>query len=125
MAPHLTSSELDQILEWKGHKSTKEIHDMLAEQRTREGVQPICLSAIRKALHGNTHRRGRSETRGRKRRVSARAVEVLDRARKRLQEKVDGEDEVTWPQIVKAARVRKVDPTTAARPMKAAGNHKP
>ena len=86
MAPHLTSSELDQILEWKGHKRTKEIHGMLAEQRTRQGVQPFFLSAIRKALHGNTHRRGRSETRGRKRRVSARAVEALDLARKRLQE---------------------------------------
>ena len=55
----------------------------------------IILSAIRKALHGNTHRRGRSEARGRKRRVSARAVEALDRTRKRLQEKADGEDEVT------------------------------
>ena len=125
MAPHLTSSELDQILEWKGHKRTKEILDMLAEQRTWQGVQPFSLSAIRKALRGNTHRRGRSETRGRNRRVSARAVEVLDRARKRLQEKVEGEDEVIWPQIVKAARVRKVDPTTAARRMRAAGNHKP
>ena len=41
VSPHLTSSELDQILEWKGHKRTKEIHGMLAEQRTRQGVQPF------------------------------------------------------------------------------------
>ena len=53
--------------------------------------------------------------------MSARGVEALDRARMRLQEKADGEDEVTWPQIVKAARVIKVGPTTAARRMRAAG----
>ena len=36
MSPHLTSSELDQVLEWKGQHGTNEIHNMLAEQRTRE-----------------------------------------------------------------------------------------
>ena len=59
------------------------------------GVQPICLSTSRQAFLGSTHRRGFSETRGWERRASARGVEALYRARKRLQEKADGEDEVT------------------------------
>ena len=33
---HLTSSGLDQVLEWKGEQGTNEIHNMLAEHRTRE-----------------------------------------------------------------------------------------
>ena len=58
------------------------------------GVQPICLSANRQAFLRTTHRRGRSVPRGRGRRVSARGVVASYRARTRLQEKADGEDEV-------------------------------
>ena len=41
MSPHLTSSELHQVLEWKSEQDRKDIHNMfnmLAEQRTRELV---------------------------------------------------------------------------------------
>ena len=36
MSPHLTSSELHQVLEWKGDQGMNRIHNMLAEQRTRQ-----------------------------------------------------------------------------------------
>ena len=38
MSPRLTSPELHQVLEWKGDQGTNEIHNMLAEQRTRQLV---------------------------------------------------------------------------------------
>ena len=95
MAPHLTSKELDQLHSWEGEKTLVEIHGLLKKQRRKQKVKPLCLTAVRKALRGLTHRQGRIETRGRPREVTARGVEAMDRARKRLQEKVDGEDEVS------------------------------
>ena len=78
MAPHLTPLELDQLMSWKGNKATNDMYTELATSRRAQGIAPVCISAIRKALRGVTHRRGRSETRGRKRRVSNRGVEALD-----------------------------------------------
>ena len=85
MIRHLTAMELDQVMEWKGNKAPKEMFALLAAQRAEKDIQPVGLPAIRKVLRGETHLRGRSETRGRKRRVTARGIEALDNARKRLQ----------------------------------------
>ena len=121
MSRHLTPMELDQLMKWKGKKTPKELHALLAGQRLEKGIEPVKLPSVRKALRGQTHLRGRSETRGRKRRVTARGVEALDNARKRLQEKCGGNKEVPWKKIIKAARIKVVHPTTAARRMDAAG----
>ena len=107
--------------DWKREKTPIEIHGLLRDQRVADGVEPPCLTTVRKALRGITHRRGRSETRGRKRKVRARGIEAMDRARIRLQAKADGEHEVTWKQVIKSSRIKKVGPTTASRRMADAG----
>ena len=111
MAPHLDELELDQVMKWKGKKGTTEMHTLLAQQRLERGIEPAGCDAIRKALRGATHRRGRSETRGHKRRVTQRGIEALDRARKRVIEKAEGKREAPWKRIIKTARVRKVEAT--------------
>ena len=104
MAPHLTPAELDQLVDWKGKKEPKEIHSLLAEQRTEQGVEPVCLSAIWKALAGTTHRRGRSETRGRKPRLPARLVQTANRERIRLIKEADNELLATWEDVAAATK---------------------
>ena len=79
------------------------------------------LTTVRRALKGITHKRSLVETRGRKRLLSDQNVRSLDRARRKLIEKADGEYEVHWPDVIRAARVRTVHPTTAAKRMAAAG----
>ena len=80
----LDECELDPLLSWKGKKSTDDMYTELESSREAEGTAPVGIPSIRKALKGVTHRRGRSETRGRKRNVSKRGVEALDRTRRRL-----------------------------------------
>ena len=79
----LDECELDPLLSWKGKKSTDDMYTELASSRQAQGIAPVCISSIRKALNGVTHRRGRSQTRGRKGKVSKRGVEALDRTRRR------------------------------------------
>ena len=100
MAPHLTSSELDQILEWKGHKRTKEIHGMLAEQRTRQGVQPFFCQQLGR-LYMGIH-----TAVGAQKREAGNGACLLAPSK-------------AW--IWHVSVCRKVDPTTAARRMRAAG----
>ena len=78
-------------------------------------------ASVRRALEGKTFRPGIVETRGRPRALTPRNLRALDQARKRLIAKADGEYEVHWDDIIKAARVPNVDRTTAAKAMKAAG----
>ena len=85
MTRHLAAMELDQLMEWKGNKAPKEMFALLAAQRVEKDIQPVGLPAIRKVFRGETHLRGRSETRDRKRRVTARSIEALANACKRFQ----------------------------------------
>ena len=119
--PFRFMSTMDQLLEWKGTKTAIEIHALLTMQRRKDKVQPLAVRAVRKALRGATHHHGRVETRGRKRKVTPRGIAALDKARKRLQEKADGEHEVTWQKVIKTARVKAVHRTTASRRMNQAG----
>ena len=117
----MTPAELDMVLQWSREKSPLEIHELLKEERIGNGIAPICLTSVRKAMRGATHLRGRNETRGRKRSVTARGIQALDKARIRLQENVGGLEEITWGNVIKSARINPVHPTTAARRMAAAG----
>ena len=69
MAPHLSKAELDVVttMHWAG-KGTDDILTSVAKSRKRGGVAAPQLRAIQKALAGDTYRRGKNETRGRKRR---------------------------------------------------------
>ena len=98
-----------------------EIHRRLQRARATDGGDGPNLSTVRKALRGISHRRGMVETRGRKRILSPTNVRALNAARKRLIAKADGQYEVHWSDIIRAARVPNVDRSTAAKGMKAAG----
>ena len=123
MAPQLTSQELDFIIKASQEQqlSATAIHAKLRKQRERKTQEGPDLTSVRRALKGRTHRRGAVETRGRKRKLLPRAVKALNTMRKKLQKKYDGDQEVHWAEVIAKARVTKVDPTTAARSVQAAG----
>ena len=122
MARHLDSEELAQLREWLFQKKTPiEIWKLHKKSRKQERKKPLTLEAMRKALKGKTHRGSEVETRGRKRSLSQRAVVALDKKRKELVEKCDGDREVPWEEIIKKARIKKVHPTTAKKALTDAG----
>ena len=98
-----------------------EIHRQLQGARRRRRQSGPDLTSVRRALKGATFKRARVETRGGRRILSARNVRSLDAARKRLIDEAKGEKEVHWDDVIEAARVRKVNRTTAAKSMRRAG----
>ena len=68
-------------------KTPIEIAAWLAAQRRRKGIVPPNLTAVRRVLHGHSHRRGQPETRGRKRKLSEKQVRKLNQVRKTLLKK--------------------------------------
>ena len=98
-----------------------EIWGRLEKERTGAGMGGPSLTAVRKALTGKTHRKGGPETRGRKRKLSPRAVAAIDAKRKELISKADGAREVTWSEILRKARVKKVHASTARRALATSG----
>ena len=79
------------------------------------------MMAVRRAMQGTTFRRSKVEARGRKRILTSANLRALDNTRKRLIAKADGDYEVHWDDVIRAARVPKVDRTTAAKCLRAAG----
>lgn len=88
--------------------------------RRQHRIKPICLSAFRKLLKGCSYNKSH-ETRGRKCKLSARAVAALDKKRKELVDKCYGIREVHWPEVIKKARVTQVHQNTAKNALARAG----
>ena len=120
MAPQLTNKELDFIVK-NGQSAPTEVHAKLVKMRARKQLDGPHLTSVRRALKGQTHRRGRIETRGRKRKLQPRSVRRLNTVRKELQKKVKGDREVPWEEVTRKARGPKVHPSTAARRLMEAG----
>lgn len=93
---------------------------MHKKDRRSQHVKPLCYSAFRKFLRGRTYNQT-EEARGRKRSLGPRAVAALNKKRRELVKKADGEQEVTWDECIKKSRVRKVHRTTAKRALNDAG----
>jgi hypothetical protein len=122
MTRHLDAEEIAQLRGWLGQKKSPiEIWKLHKKARRELRVKPLSLTALRKALKGKTHRGAQVETRGRKRSLAPRAIAALDKKRKELVKKCDGDREVPWHEVIKKARVTKVDPTTAKRALVDAG----
>ena len=79
------------------------------------GMLAPTLKRLRGALRGATYRRSRKETRGRKRKLSHKAVLKLNTIRKRLIKKADKQREVRWQDIRKAGRAPKMHRSTLKR----------
>lgn len=122
MAPQLTVMELDRVakLQNKG-KTPGEISNLLATTRTRQGLAGPNVSTVRRALKGSTHKRGRVETRGRKKKLTRLNVRTLNAKRKDLQKKAIRKGQVRWADILKAAKLPAVANTTVKRAFKDAG----
>ena len=122
MGKHMSDAELDKLQAWKAQGlSLTDMRRRLMSMRAAARERGPSLMTIRRALRGSTFRRSKVETRGRKQILTPANLRALDRARKRLIAKADGEYEVHWDDIVRAARVPSVDRTTAAKCLRAVG----
>ncbi len=119
MRKQFTDAELDKILKWKADSRTPiEIHNQLVKDRKRLKQKGPDLTTVRRFLKGSTHQRSATETRGRKRALTPTNLKTMDRVRDELLTKADCEREISWDEVIRKARVRKVDRTTAAKHMK-------
>ena len=108
MAPHLKPDELDFVHELYAKKQKKilDVYEKLKQRRARRGVAMPHLTAFRKALKGETFKRGRVETRGRKKLLTRKKLQRINTCRKELIKKANGEKEIRWADVLKAARVQ-------------------
>ena len=117
MAPHLTKKEIDTLRVKSGEGKTPiEIHTWLEKARRRQGIESPNLTNVRKLLNGKTYKGNVREARGRKRILTRKHVLKLNTVRKRLLKKTDGEDKVTWGNILRVGRLaKKVSAVTVAK----------
>ena len=116
MAPHLSPADKDLLTQLRGQGlAPTAIHAKLTAKRARRGLAAPTIQNVRKALTGRTYKAALAETRGRKRKLTTVNARALNTARKALIKKAGGQEEVHWSDIMRKARVPKVDPTTAAR----------
>ena len=116
MAPHLSPGELDLITTLVAKKySAADILTKIKKLRQREKVEPPKIWAVRRAMAGVTHRRGRPEKRGRRRKLSPAQSDRLFKKRSELIAQADGERYVTVEEITRRARIPSVHVSTAAR----------
>ena len=116
MAPHLSPGELDLITTLVAKKySAADILTKIKKLRQREKVEPPKIWAVRRAMAGVTHRRGRPEKRGRRRKLSPAQSDRMFKKRSELIAQADGERYVTVEEITRRARVPSVHVSTAGR----------
>ena len=82
MAPHLTPIEQHKLIEWRQKLTPIQVHQKLPALRARRNIQCPDLTAVRKFLKGNTHRRGAVQTRGAKRKWTRAHVLTANRVRR-------------------------------------------
>ena len=100
--------------------SPKDSRNRLLRKRATVGERTPSLVAVRRALRGQTFKRSKVETRGRKQILSMANMRALDKARRQLYVKGDNDHEVIWDEIIRKARAPPVDRSTASKCMKAA-----
>ena len=106
MGKPLSAKEHDHIRKWSGEDMPPiKIHARLRSARRAKGQPGPDLTTVRRALACKTFKRSATEARGRKRILSGKNVKALERTRLRLIAKANGEEEVHWDDIVRAARV--------------------
>jgi hypothetical protein len=116
MAKQLSQAEREEARRLAGGRTTPlEIWKKLKAARSKCKVAPPDLTSVRRFLKGKTHRQDIEENRGRTPTFTRRNVLKMDKVRKELIAKSDGEWEVHWEDVMKKARVPKADFTTVAR----------
>ena len=116
MAPHLSPAEQDLALSGlTSGKTTSQIFAMVAKKRFVCAVAMVNITVIRRLLRGRTHRRGKVETRGRKRSFIRRNVLAMDTARRQFIKDTRGTRQATWDLVRSKARAPRAHRTTVAR----------
>ena len=122
MAPHLSPAEQDYIAQAAGAgKPATDIFKAIASQRGRRGVEMVSVTAIRRFMRGRSHRRGKIETRGRKRKFSRRNVLAMDTARHNFIKATKGTRQANWDVVRSKARAPMAHRATVARAFKREG----
>ena len=112
----MTEKELDYIRDRANKGDTPvQIHEKLSKCRARKNIVCPDLTNIRKSLKGQTHRRGKVETRGRKRVLTKKQVLKVNSTRKKLIKEAKGEREICWSEVIRKSRVPKVSSQTVSR----------
>ena len=101
--------------------SAIEIHRKLNSTRERANKDGPNITSVCRARKGATFKWARKETRGRQRILTKANLYAFDRPRKRWVRKLKGKSEIRCDDIIKAARVPKVNRAMAAKNMEAAG----
>jgi hypothetical protein len=102
--PQLTPTELANIERMQRAKQPGvKIFKALQKARAKKKQKGPGKTAVYEFLAGNTHLQHADETRGRKKEVTAKVVDILDKHRRKLQQEVSSEYIVTWDDIVRAA----------------------
>ena len=119
MAPHLAPAELNLITQCVAKRmEAPQIWDSIAKLRKKAKVELPKIWVIRRAMAGITHKRGKAESRGRKKKLTGVQANRLFDKRVQLVRKVDGVRYVPAEEIVACARVPHVHRTTAGRYLK-------
>ena len=103
------------LLAFASGKSACQIYDVLAKRRGAKGVDMLNSTAVRRFLRGHSHKRGKVETRGRKRSLSRRNVLAMDKSRLKFIKDVQGTRQATWDLCRVKGRAPKAHRTTVAR----------
>ena len=90
-------------------KTPIQIEAWLSAARGRREMESPNLTAVRRALHGHSHKRSLPETRGAKRKLSKKQVRKLNTVRKTLLKKAGSESKVTYNQILRVGRLAQKD----------------
>ena len=115
MTRHLDATELDAVQQMSAaRKTTLQIWSRLKRRRDHKGEACPTINNVRRALKGKTHARGRQETRGRKKMISATKLQSLDKIRITLLKKAKGMEEISLKKIKQKARLN-VDDSTLSR----------
>jgi len=100
--PQLTVEEqnlVDKVVR-QNSQSPLEALRQINKARKKAKTQPLEHTAVYRYVRGATHLRGRSETRGRKRALSASDVRALQTTRRRLIKEANGDKRVTYKDIM-------------------------
>ena len=92
-----------------------QVHEKLRDSRKLKGQQGPSLDAVRRALKGKTHKRGRKETRGRKPKLTPFQLKKLNQKRVQLIKKADNDEEVHIEDVMAAAGINHVNESTVSR----------
>ena len=117
--PQLSNVELDRMFKLASKGATPgEIQEKLEKTRERRGEAGPDLTSVRRALRGDTHQRGRKETRGAKPGLTSVQLRRLNSKRKELIRTAKKEKEVHISDVMEAAQVDHVAPSTVSKHFK-------